>query len=129
MPEVRIEVRRGRSALEKKALLEGVHSALVEAFGIPDHDRIQRLYELPEDCFEIPPGKTGAFTLVEITAFPGRSLEAKRRLYAAIVRNLGNLGIDPYDILTILREPPMENWGIRGGKPASEVELGFEVEI
>ena len=127
MPEVRIEVHQGRSAPEKKALLEGVHSALVEAFAIPDHDRIQRLYELPEDCFEIPPGKTEAFTPIEITAFPGRSTEAKRRLYTAIVRNLGSVG--PDDMFVILREPPLENWGIRGGRPASEIDLGFEVNV
>ncbi len=40
MPEVRIEVREGRSASKKKALLEAVHSALVEALKIPEHDRI-----------------------------------------------------------------------------------------
>ena len=40
MPEVRIEVREGRSAPEKKAMLEAVHSALVEALKIPEHDRI-----------------------------------------------------------------------------------------
>lgn len=128
MPEVRIEVRQGRSASEKKALLEG-GSALVEAFEIPDHDRIQRLYELPKDCFEIPPGKTEMFTLIEISAFPGRSMEAKRRLYGAIVRNLESLGVGPDDVFIILREPPMENWGIRGGTPASEVDLGFEVNV
>lgn len=129
MPEVRIEIREGRSASEKKVLLEAVHSALVEALRIPEQDRIQRLYELPADHFEIPPDKTDLFTLVEITMFPGRSLEAKRRLYQAIVRNLEKLGIGPNDIFIVLYEPAMENWGIRGGQPASEVDLGFEVNV
>jgi phenylpyruvate tautomerase PptA (4-oxalocrotonate tautomerase family) len=129
MPEVRIEIREGRSASEKKVLLEAVHSALVEALRIPEQDRIQRLYELPADHFEIPPDKTDLFTLVEITMFPGRSLEAKRRLYQAIVRNLEKLGIGPNDIFLVLYEPAMENWGIRGGQPASEVDLGFEVNV
>ena len=129
MPEVRIEVREGRSATEKKALLEAAHSALVEALRIPEHDRIQRLYELPAECFEIPPDKTEAFTLIEVTMFPGRSLDAKRALYQALVRNLGELGVAPNDVFVILHEPPMENWGIRGGMPASEVDLGFEVNV
>jgi phenylpyruvate tautomerase PptA (4-oxalocrotonate tautomerase family) len=129
MPLVRIEVREGRSPSEKKALLEAVHFALVEALKIPELDRMQRLHELPADCFEIPPDKSGMFTLVEVTMFPGRSLEAKRRLYGALVRNLGELGIKPRDVFIILHEPPMENWGIRGGVPASEVDLGFEVNV
>ena len=129
MPGVRIEIREGCSASEKKALLEGVHSALVEALRIPEHDRIQRLCEYPAECFEIPPDKTEMFTLVEVTMFPGRSIEAKRRLYQAIVRNLETLGMDPNDVFITVHEPAMENWGVRGGTPASEVDLGFEVDV
>ena len=129
MPEVRIEVRQGRTPSEKKALLDAVHTALVEALKIPEHDRLQRLHELSAEDFEIPPDRTEMFTLIEVTMFPGRSLDAKRNLYRALVRNLGELGVPPNDVFVILREPPMENWRIRGGVPASEVDLGFEVEV
>ena len=129
MPAARIEIREGRSSSEKKALLEAVHSALVEALKIPEDDGIRRLHELPAECFEVSPDKTEMFTLIEITMFPGRSFDAKRALYRALVRNLGELGVAPNDVFVILHEPPMENWGIRGGVPASEVDLGFEVEV
>jgi hypothetical protein len=43
MPLVRLEVRQGRSATQKQALLDAAHAALVEALGIPDHDRMQRI--------------------------------------------------------------------------------------
>jgi len=43
--------------------------------------------------------------------------------------NLGALGIPPGDVFIVLQEPPMENWGIRGGRMASEVDLGFEVQV
>ena len=126
---VRLEVREGRSPREKKELLDAVHSALVEALKVPDEDRTQRLHELPPKDFEVPPGKTEGFVLVEVTMFSGRSLEAKRNLYRAVVRNLGGLGVGSGDVCVVLHEPPMENWGIRGGVPASEVDLGFEVEV
>jgi hypothetical protein len=29
----------------------------------------------------------------------------------------------------VLYEVPLENWGLRGGKPASEIDLGFEIAI
>ena len=28
-----------------------------------------------------------------------------------------------------LRESPAENWGIRGGQAASDVDLGFDVNV
>lgn len=130
MPLVRIEVIKGRSASEKRRLLEAVHDALVEAFEIPEDDRTQRLVEHDPENFEIPPGRSESYTLVEITAFPGRSTKAKRRLYQAIVRNLGGrLGIAAEDVFIVLVEPAMENWGIRGGQQASEVDLGFRVDV
>jgi len=129
MPLVRIEIRRGRTPAEKRALMEAIHSALVEALQIPDWDRTQRLIEHEAEDFEIPPGKTERYTLIEITMFPGRSLDAKRRLYRALVQNLGALGIAASDTFIVLHEPPMENWGIRGGVPASEVEIGFKVDV
>jgi phenylpyruvate tautomerase PptA (4-oxalocrotonate tautomerase family) len=129
MPLVRIEIIRGRSLAERKRLLDGVHDALVEAFGIPDDDRTQRMIEHDPENFEIPPGAGERYTLIEITAFPGRSPTAKRHLYQALVRNLGAAGVPASDISVVLHEPPMENWGIRGGKPASEVDLGFRVEV
>src|SRR3972149_9088034 len=127
MPLVRIEIRRGRTPAEKRALMEAIHSALVEALQIPDWDRTERLIEHEAEDFEIPPGKTERYTLIEITMFPGRSLDAKRRLYRALVQNLGALGIAASDTFLVLHEPPMENWGIRGGGPASEVNLGYFV--
>lgn len=61
--------------------------------------------------------------------FAGRSMDAKRSLYKAVVRNLVALGVPADDIKITLIEVPPENWGIRGGHPASEVALGFEIEV
>ena len=129
MPLVRIEILKGRSAEEKKLLLQSVHDALVEAFGIPADDRTQRLIEHEPENFEIEPGHSDRYTLVEITAFAGRSGAAKRDLFQAIVRNLERSGVPAGDVLIILHEPAMENWGIRGGRRADEVELDFRVDV
>jgi phenylpyruvate tautomerase PptA (4-oxalocrotonate tautomerase family) len=129
MPLIRVEIREGWSPAEKARLLDAIHAAAVEGLKIPDEDRTQILTEHPVEAFEIPPGKSERFTLVEITMFAGRSLDAKRRLYRAVVRNLGRLGIPPSDVLIVLHEVPLENWGIRGGTPASDVDLGFDVGV
>jgi phenylpyruvate tautomerase PptA (4-oxalocrotonate tautomerase family) len=129
MPLVRLEVRQGRSAAQKQALLDATHAALVEALRIPDHDRMQRIVEHARGDFESPPSGSDDFVLVEVTMFAGRSRQAKRHLYQALVRNFGKLGIAPADVFVVLHELPMENWGIRGGRMASEVDLGFEVQV
>ncbi len=130
MPVVRITIRTGTSPEYKKAVLDGVHKGLVHSFKIPEHDRIQTLHELAKDLFEIPLGKTEQCTIIEVTAFKGRSMEAKKRLYETIAANLGEApGIAGDDIIIILHEPPLENWDIKGGKPAIEVNLGFAVNV
>lgn len=129
-PLVKIEIVEGKSADYKKAVLNGVHQALVLSLGIPDSDRFQRLYELPFKNFEYPPDRTVNATVIEITMFKGRSLKAKRELYQAIVNILEkNPGIGGHDIMIVLNEPSLENWGVRGGKPASEVDFDFDIEV
>lgn len=129
MPLVKIEIIKGKSQEYKQALLDGIHDALVEAFKIPEDDRIQRLYELDRENFEAC-GKSDHFTLIEIIAFPGRSLDAKRKLYQAIVRNLGGKpGIPALDIFIVLHEPPLDNWGIRGGQAASDAPPAFKLDV
>jgi phenylpyruvate tautomerase PptA (4-oxalocrotonate tautomerase family) len=129
VPLTRIEIVKGRSRAEKKRLLHAVHAALVEAFDIPEDDRTQRLIEHDPENFEFPPGRSENYTLVEITCFPGRSGAAKRALYQAIVRNLAGVGIPAGDVSIVLHEPALENWGIRGGQAADEVDLGYRLDI
>jgi phenylpyruvate tautomerase PptA (4-oxalocrotonate tautomerase family) len=129
MPLVKIETRRSREPSEKLAICEAVHSAMMEALKIPENDRQIRYVEHASEDFQVPPDKTENYTLVEITLFKGRTMEARRKLYKGIVSNLGSLGIAPEEVLIVLIESPPENWGIRGGVPASEVELGFKIEV
>ena len=130
MPFVKISLLKGRSPDYKRALLDGIHAALVEAFLIPDNDRHQQLYEMDESHFEFPSTKSNKFVVIEIVAFQGRSFEAKKKLYSAIIQNLGKSpGIVGDDILIIIHEPPKENWGIHGGKPASEADIGFKIDV
>jgi len=130
MPLVKIEIIEGKTREYKQAILDGVHQALVKSLGIPDNDRFQKLYELPFNNFEYPPDRTINVTIIEITMFKGRTLKAKRELYQTIVSNLKNKpGIDGHDIMIILNEPPLENWGVRGGRPASEIDFDFKIDV
>ena len=128
MPIAKIEVCRSHPPETVAALIEAVYQAQIEALKVPEDDRqIRYIEHKPEHC-PIPPGKTANYTFVEFLLFPGRPLEAKRKLYQGIVSRFGLLGIQPSDILIVLTEPPLENWGIRG-LPASEVDLGFNLDV
>lgn len=128
MPSAVIHVRRNRPPEEVEALIEAVYLAQREALRVPANDRKIRYIEHKPEHFAVPPGKTADYTQVEITLFPGRPPEAKKQLYAAIVERFGALGITAADIFIILHEPPLENWAI-GGIPATEIDLGFDLDI
>ncbi len=129
MPLVKISIRKGRSEAEKKNLLQIVHRALVEAFKIPDNDRVQRIYEFDDHDFEIPHDRSDKFTIIELTILPGRSLEAKKKLYAIIFKHLKDLGYQDSDAVVVLNEPELINWGVRGGLAASEVDLDYDLDV
>jgi phenylpyruvate tautomerase PptA (4-oxalocrotonate tautomerase family) len=129
MPLVKIETRKSWRASQKKAIMEAIHSAMRDALKIPEDDRNIRFNAYHHEDFQVPPGKTENYTLVEITIFAGRSLQAKKELYKGVVTNLGKLTILADDVFIVLHEVPLDNWGIRGGIPASEVDLGFKVGV
>jgi phenylpyruvate tautomerase PptA (4-oxalocrotonate tautomerase family) len=128
MPNTLIATRAGWIT-DPGAVIDAVQSALREALKIPEADRTLRLIEHPASHFAVPPGRGEKFTLVEVTMFSGRSMSAKRALYQAIVRNLAAFDVAPSDIKITLIETPPENWGIRGGTPASEIDLAFKIDV
>jgi phenylpyruvate tautomerase PptA (4-oxalocrotonate tautomerase family) len=131
MPHVLIEVRREYSQAQETALMDAVHDALIQAFRIPENDRHVRLLVHEPHRFACPPDKTqpDRFTQITIDAFEGRSIDAKRDLYREIVEGLEQLGVPRDHVSILLRDIPRTNWGIRGGQAASDVELGFDVNV
>lgn len=123
MPTVTIEVRRSYPPDEEAGLIDAVHGAMVEGLQTPAWDRYIRFIAHAPERFTVAPGQSDRFTLVTLDAFAGRPLEAKKRFYAAAVRNLAALGVPPDEVVIVLREQPAENWGVRGGVPASELAL------
>ena len=126
-----IEVRRRWSQAEEVALIDAVHDALVAAFRIPPQDKHVRLVVHEPHRFAVSPhlARPEFFTLVSIDCFSGRSLDAKRELYRQIVERLAEIGVPADHVTVALREIDAENWGIRGGRAASDVDLGFEVNV
>lgn len=131
MPSTTIEIRRRYSEVDEVGLIDAVHDALVAAFQIPREDKHLRLVVHEPHRFATSPGlrHPERYTLVTIDCFSGRSLEAKRNLYREIVGRLAAFDIPADHVTVLLRESSQENWGVRGGQAACDVDLGFTVEV
>jgi phenylpyruvate tautomerase PptA (4-oxalocrotonate tautomerase family) len=129
MPLVKVSRRLGSSPAENQRLLDAIHQALVEAFKIPAGDRHQQLLELDAAHFAIPADRGSGFTLIEITAFPGRSVDAKRALYRGLARRCEAAGVPPRDLFVVLLEPPRESWSPRDGISSADREPGFKLDV
>lgn len=128
MPSTRVETTKGWLGDRRADFLEAVQQALVDGILIPENDRDIRLTQHdPGDVIKSP-AASERHTNIEITLFTGRTIEAKRRLYAALVTRLAPFGLLPGDIKVVLIEVDRQNWGL-GGLPASEIELGFKVDV
>ena len=129
MPLVRLSLYEGKTIDEKNKIISLIHKSMMDSLKIPENDKNFRIIEYKKENFIIPKNKSENYILIEISMFKGRTLDAKRLLYKYIVENLKKIGFNPSDIFIVLHEEDMDNWGIRGGYPASEVNLGFKVDV
>jgi phenylpyruvate tautomerase PptA (4-oxalocrotonate tautomerase family) len=110
-------------------LSEILHECVMEAFHYPKEKKAHRFIYIEEDSFFYFEGRTKKHTIIEISIFEGRSIEAKKQLYKLIfTRFEKELLITPMDIEITISETPMHNWGIRG-MSGDELKLNYKVNI
>jgi phenylpyruvate tautomerase PptA (4-oxalocrotonate tautomerase family) len=113
----------------KSELSDILHECLVDAFGLPKDKRFQRFFGLAPDDFVYPPGRSERYTIVEVSLFEGRSVDAKKAFVRALYeRTHARLGLSANDLEITLFETPRHNWGIRG-LPGDELTLGYSVDV
>jgi phenylpyruvate tautomerase PptA (4-oxalocrotonate tautomerase family) len=128
MPSTRIATGEWAKGRELE-IIAAVQASLNTSLKVPDWDRDIVLDLYGDKRRIVPIGRSERYTRVEIEMFSGRSIEAKRALYGSVVQNLVALGVPATEIKIILLEVPAQNWGLRGGLPASEIDLGFKVDV
>jgi phenylpyruvate tautomerase PptA (4-oxalocrotonate tautomerase family) len=113
----------------REQLSEILHECVMEAFQYPKDKKCHRFIYLEEDSFFYFEGRTEKHTIIEISVFEGRSVEAKKKLYRLLFDRFENeLGISNMDLEITIFETPKHNWGIRG-KSADELMLNYKVNI
>jgi hypothetical protein len=121
MPLTRVSLRRGKPAAYRKAILDGIYSAMRELFDVPEGDRFMLITEHDEADFSYDPSYLGItrsddLVIIQITANNTRTLDKKKALYRRIVENLTkNPGLRGEDVLINLVEVVRENWSFGNG--------------
>ncbi|MDQ0229166.1 tautomerase family protein [Metabacillus malikii] len=113
----------------KETLSAVIHSCMVDALQFPTDKKFQRFFPLEKEDFYFPSGRTEAYTVIEISMFEGRTVEAKKKLLKLLFERIDTeLGISSQDVEITIFETPKHNWGIRG-LPGDELALNYKVNI
>lgn len=121
MPFVRIDLLRGTDTSYRSKLGQAVYDAL-SSIGAPENDRFQVIAEHDRDALIFDRTYLGIdrsdnFVAIQITFNEGRTLEQKKALYKAIVKNMGDsVGMRPQDVFINLVEIKKENWSFGNGE-------------
>lgn len=120
----------GKSLSKHAAPLSlAIHDAVMEALSYPPEKKFHRFIGLEKSEFLFPDDRSENYTIIEISMFEGRSVDAKKQLIRLLFENIEReAGILPKDVEITIQESPKHNWGIRG-KCADELALGYKVEV
>lgn len=129
MAQIKIYGLRGPLERQRDQLSKAIHSCVTEVLSYPQGKIFHRFITLEKENFIFPDDRSDSYTIIEISMFEGRSVEAKkslvRGLFACIERACG---IAPQDLEITIFETPKENWGIRG-KCGDELALNYNVNV
>lgn len=121
MPLVRINLPGATPDDQMAAVADAVHQALVETFNVPLSDRFQVITRNAPNELVCTPEFLGiahspTVVFVQIACSPGRSLEMKKALYAAIAATVAAHGhFAAPDVIINLVETARENWSFGNG--------------
>ena len=121
MPLLYVDLIEGRTPAEIQALLDAMHDAAVEAFGVPPRDRYQVVSTHP--AHEIVAWDTGlgiersSRLVVLHVVSRRRSREMKQRFYQLVASNLvERCGLDPADLIVSITDNGDEDWSFGYGR-------------
>ncbi|GIG58330.1 tautomerase [Longispora fulva] len=129
MPQVKIYAHATHLATARTELSDTVHSCIVDGLSMPESKKFQRFIPLAAGDFVFPEPRTDRYTIIEVSMFEGRSVEAKKTLIRLLFERLGErCGLAPDDVEITLFETPASDWGIRG-LPGDELTLNYPVNV
>jgi phenylpyruvate tautomerase PptA (4-oxalocrotonate tautomerase family) len=121
MPLVHISLLKGKSKEHIRAISDGVHQALIDAYNVPPDDHFQVIQqhepgELVYDADYLGIHRTDDVVFIHIVAGNWRDTAAKKALYKMIADRLaGNPGLRRQDVQVILSSNARDEWSFGNG--------------
>lgn len=112
----------------KSKLSDSIHTCVIDAFQYPADKRFHRFFPLDASDFYFSTDRSDRYTVIEISIFEGRSIDAKKHLIRLLFDRLQPLGISPQDLEITIFETPKHNWGFRG-LPGDEHQLNYKIDV
>lgn len=129
MGQIKIYGVKGRLNPIKETLSNIIHSCMVDALEYPLDKKFHRFFPMDKEDFYFASERTESYTVIEISMFEGRTIQAKKQLVKLLFERINNkLNISPQDVEITIFETPKHNWGIRG-LPGDELALNYKVNI
>ncbi len=113
---------------DESSFIDEFHNRMMSVLKIPEHDR-QVVLDQKTKGFYQPTNSSGKYVIFEIKMFSGRTLDTKKKLYKELFDLANSVGVEGSNVNVILEDIEKQNWGIRGGQAASEVDLGFKTNV
>lgn len=120
MPLIHIHMMEGKTPKYIKAVRDGIHTALMNAWGIPPNDRFQLVSEYKKANFHFDKTIWGVkrsddLIAIYITSI-SRSVAKKKKLYAELVKILGeNPKVRKEDVFVTIVTVGKEDWSFGNG--------------
>ncbi len=122
MPFIRTNLPQDTSPERQRAIVEGIHQALVDSTGMPQDELFNMVAPYAPGQFWFSRTFNGGarsdhVVVIEITMRRGRSDAMKRALYAAIADNLAErAGVAPQDVFIFTHENDYSDWSVGEGR-------------
>lgn len=121
MPLTHIHVPNTMPCEQRAAVGDVVYQTMRDVINVPDGDKFQIINGHDPESLRMDPTYLGinrsadAF-IIDITLNAGRTIEAKKQFYAALVdRLVSQVGVRAEDVLIVLTEVAKENWSFGNG--------------
>ncbi|WP_292988503.1 tautomerase family protein [Mycobacterium sp.] len=121
MPLIYVDLIEGRTPAAIRTVLDAVHDAVVEAFGVPPRDRYQVVRTHPEhEIVALDTGldidRSDALVIVHVVS-RRRTAAMKQQFYRLLADNLATrCALDPTDLIVSISENGDEDWSFGHGR-------------
>jgi Tautomerase enzyme len=122
MPLFTVTMKSNGSTNQKDRFSRAIHAASVAA-GFPEDDLFQRFLSLVPSDFRVdlyypslPKPRTDQMLMIEVLVSSGIDTNRKKGLVAALIEKLGEIGIDPNDVMVFFLETDRASGSFGGSR-------------